>query len=594
MTSPKKKSVFSLPINPKIDSRYAEDVFIPWLKRHKEYIVDLYFTCRMPPFDQDAMGDVFQGDPVQLFYNAYAIHQETGIPLSATFNNIYVRPDLEHLDLFVSNFRQLYEAGVKTVTIPHTSWVATGILHKEFPELKIKNTILRNVSRANEIVSLAKAGFHYINLDRDLMRDKNTLLKIKKAKEYCASIGKPVELSILTNEGCWGGCSMMDEHYHFNSTRTKDNPQYFMDPISTNSCAKWDIEDNSHALKAANLPPWKSDWNEFLDLGIDVFKMHGRENAMKLKESMDIIAAWGNENIETMFPEFNQYMDDLLVKDSPIALWREKIKTCEFDCWDCNYCENVVNAHLKKQDRPVEMNDYVQRVLDAIDDGMKGTSNFNPDGFEPLGLTSNRIRHFLNSLCSHEDAVYLELGTYVGSTFFAATMNNNVKCIGVDDFSESNVRPLTDHIRWTEVGNPYDTLVKYWSKYENGNAAFVKSSIQELTEEDFDGAKPNILFYDANHDMMEQMNNLNHVLPFLDDQFILIVDDANFDGVVEGTVTFLQENQIEVFFERRLLSGIIENPTHWWNGIHVLVLRKDTLVKNYFGANRDASQLETV
>ena len=49
--------------------------------------------------------------------------------------------------------------GVKIVTIPHTSWVATGILQKEFPELKIKNTILRNVSRANEIVSLLKQDF---------------------------------------------------------------------------------------------------------------------------------------------------------------------------------------------------------------------------------------------------------------------------------------------------------------------------------------------------------------------------------------------------------------------------------------------------
>ena len=592
MTSPKKKSVFSLPINPKIDSRFAEEVFIPWLNRYKEYIVDLYFTCRMPPFVQDAMGDVFQGDPVQLFYNAQAIHQQTGIPLSATFNNLYVRPDLEHLDLFVKNFRQIYDVGVKIVTIPHTSWVATGILQKEFPDLKIKNTILRNVSRANEIVSLAEAGFHYINLDRDLMRDRDTLLKIKKAKEFCASIGKPVELSILTNEGCWGGCSMMDEHYHFNSTRSKDNPQYFMDPISTNSCAKWDIEDNSHALKAANLPPWKSDWNEFLDLGIDVFKMHGRENAMKLKESMDIVAAWGNDSVEVMFSDFNKYMDDLSVKERPIDVWREKIKTCGFDCWDCNYCETVVNTHLKKQDRPVEVDNYVQRVLSAIDDGMTENSNFNNDQFEPstMSLSSDRIRHFLNSLCSHDDAVYLEVGTYVGGTFFAATMNNNVKCFGVDDFSEANVKPLTNNIRWQDCGNPYDVFVNYWERYENGNAAFIKSPVSELSQDDFD-VKPNILFYDADHDMMEQMNNLNHLLPFMDDQFILVVDDANFDGVVEGTMQFVQENQLEIFFERRILSGVIENPTHWWNGIHVLVLRKDTLIKNYFGSNRDASQI---
>ena len=585
MKSQKRKSVFSLPINPKIDSKYAETVFVPWLKRYKDYIYDLYFTCRMPPFTQDSMGDVFQGDVRQLYYNAKAISEDAGnIPLSATFNNIYVRPDIEQLDLFVKNFAQLYDLGVKTVTLPHTSWLSTGIIQKEFPELKIKNTILRNVTKPNEIVALAKVGFHYINLDRDLMRDREALKKIKKAKEYCAEIGKPVELSLLANEGCWGGCSMMDEHYHFNNTRTEQTPQYFNDPISTHSCSLWDIEDNSHALKAANLPPWREDWEEFLDLGIDVFKMHGRENGMKLMESMQMIEAWASEH-ELGTGDFKEYMEDLKIPDSPIALWREKIKTCGFECWDCNYCEAVVDAHLKKQGRPTTVDDYTQRVLKAIDDGNTQTSNFEPEGYSIQGLSSNRIRHFLNSLCSHDDAVYLELGTYTGSTFFAATMNNKAKCIGVDDFSEPNVKPIVDRGMWTECGNPYDTFVNNWQKYENGNAAFVKASVDELTEEDFGGSKVNILFYDANHDMMVQMNNLNHLLPFLDEKFILIVDDANFDGVVEGAVSWAQENNLKCYLERKILSSVIESPVHWWNGIHVMVLEKDDTVKQYISGN---------
>ena len=76
----------------------------------------------MPPFTQDSMGDVFQGDVRQLYYNAKAISEDAGdIPLSATFNNIYIRPDLENLDLFVKNFGQLYDQGIKIATIPHTS-----------------------------------------------------------------------------------------------------------------------------------------------------------------------------------------------------------------------------------------------------------------------------------------------------------------------------------------------------------------------------------------------------------------------------------------------------------------------------------------
>lgn len=572
--STKKSSVFSLPINPKLEKVFVDSYLIPWLCAHRKYIRDLYFTCRMPPFTQDAMGDVFDGDTRQLVFNAQVISRETEIPLSATFNNLYVRPDQDNLDLFIHNFKGLYDMGIKIATIPHTTWVASGQIQSAFPELQIKNTILRNVTKANEIVQLAKAGFHYINLDRDLMRDRDALNRIMEAKEYCAAIGKPVELSLLANEGCWGGCSIMDEHYHFNSTRQGKSPQFFMDPISTNSCQKWDIEDPSTSFKAANLPPWREDWVEFLDLGIDVFKMHGRENAMRLKESMDIIERW-HKNEELLFPEFEEYMEDLNIKDAPINLWREKIKTCQFNCWECKYCEAVVDSHLKKQGDEYVIDDYTQRTLDAIDNALSFKSNFNVEGFAPRGLTSDRVRHFLNNLCSHEDSVYLELGTFMGGTFFAAMMGHGNKCFGVDDFSELDIKPMMKHVNWTEVGNPFEVFQDNFERYENGNTTFIKASVQDLTEDDFEGYKPNVVFYDAHHDYVEQLNNLNHIVPFLADKFILVVDDANFDGVIESAVQFVKDNNFTIYFERKILSRIIENQSHWWNGLFVMVLEKN-------------------
>ena len=529
----------------------------------------------MPPFEQDAMGDVFNGDTRQLVFNALIVGRESDIPISATFNNIYIRPDQENLDLFIFNFRSLYEMGIRVATVPHTSWVATGLIQKEFPELLIKNTILRNVTKANEIVSLAKAGFHYINLDRDLMRDRDALKRIADAKEYCASIGKPVELSILANEGCWGGCSMMDEHYHFNNTRSGNVPQYFMDPISTNSCSKWDIEDNASSLKSANLPPWREDWEEFLDLGIDVFKMHGRENAMRLKESMDIIERWVKKE-ELLFPEFDDYMEDLEVKDAPINLWREKIKTCQFDCWDCNYCDAVVDSHLKKKGEDPAVEEYTQRCLDAIDNAILEKSNFfaNRQDFAARGLSSPRVRHLLNNLCSHEDAVYLEMGTYMGSTFFAAMMGNDIPCFGVDDFSDPECKPMFDNIAWTECGNSFEEFKVNFEKYENGKTTFIGSPVSELTSDDFEGHKPNVVFYDADHDYVQQLNNLNHIVPFLADKFILVIDDANFEGVIDSAIQFIKDNNFDVWFERKILSSIPENPNHWWNGVYVMVLEK--------------------
>lgn len=200
------------------------------------------------------MGDVFvEGKEDHNYLNnlALEIQKFTGITASAVFNNVQVRPSQDNLDLFIENFKPLYDAGIRSATIPHTHWVATGQIQSAFPDLFIKNTILRNVSEPRDIEKLAKAGFNYINLDRDLMRDHEKLLRFKKAKEKYG-----VKLSLLANEGCLGGCIMMDEHYQFNNSRG-DGPQYFNDPISRVSCMKWDYEDQAVPLKMANFPHGK-------------------------------------------------------------------------------------------------------------------------------------------------------------------------------------------------------------------------------------------------------------------------------------------------------------------------------------------------
>ena len=102
----------------------------------------------MPPFTQDAMGEVFmsQDMELQVIEMALWLSEESGIPLSATFNNIYIRPEQKNLEMWIENYRQLYDEGIKIVTLPHTSWLLTGQIQKEYPDLYIKNTILREVT----------------------------------------------------------------------------------------------------------------------------------------------------------------------------------------------------------------------------------------------------------------------------------------------------------------------------------------------------------------------------------------------------------------------------------------------------------------
>ena len=556
---------FSLPINPKFDPEFIETEFLDFLKRNKDYIFDLYFTCRMPPFTQDAMGEVFMSPDMELdvIEMALWLSEETGIPLSATFNNIYVRPDQKNLEQWIENYHQLYERGIKIVTLPHTSWVMTGQIQKEYPELYIKNTILREVTRANELVELARAGFHYVNLDRDLMRDRDRLLEIKEAKEYCAEQGYPVKISLLVNEGCWGNCPIMPEHYHYNNTRNADEPQYFNSRISRVSCSKWDALDGAYALKSANLPPWKADWEEFFDLGIDVFKMHGRESASRLKESMDIIDRW-RLNDEILFPQYRKYIEDVDLKERPIDVWREKIKTCQFNCWKCNYCDLVYQSGKGEN----KVNPKIEHIIDSIDRAERKESNYTGVGIE--ALTSDITRHFLNNICSMEGTKYLEAGVYAGGTFYSALQNNNVKGYAIDNFKKAYA-PWRNDIQFVGHEDPKKAFLQPpWWPDKKYDFELIEGEINDAIVPE----KCNVIFYDADHDPVKQFKNLKHLLQFCEDEFILLVDDANMPGVVESVDDLIEIKRMKVLYERKITTAIPEDQTSWWNGIYILLLQK--------------------
>jgi hypothetical protein len=340
--------IFSIPFNPFITEKYFEEIFLPFLKTHKEWIYDIYFTSRIEPFAQDAMGaDIREEDRDTLIQNALFIQESLGIQISATFNNINVSPKFENYRLFKKNFKDLYDAGIQSATIPHAHWVALG-LKKEFPNLKIKNTILRKVATAQDYVLAAEQGFDYINIDRILMRDLDALKEIKRAQSYIKQkIGKHIPIALLTNEGCFGRCPMMDEHYSYNNLKTPNDLPYFKHEISKVTCEyKWEKEINAFFFKAATIPPFKEEYEELLQY-VDVFKMHGRDSFNRLNETISIIKnyALGQEILQD---NSQAYLDGVSYEE--LKSWRRKIKTCKFQCWDCNYCDII--AEKKKNARP--------------------------------------------------------------------------------------------------------------------------------------------------------------------------------------------------------------------------------------------------
>ena len=539
--------IFSIPLNPKLTEEQFEQ-FLQFCKQYKDYIYDIYFTCRIAPFLQDAMGDIFIQTEDNLFAIQTALHiqNETGIPVSATFNNIEVRPDQKNLDIWIKNFKPLYEAGVRSCTLPHTHWMRTGQVKSEFPELFVKNTILRNVSEARDIAQLAEAGFDYINLDRDLMRDHDRLCEIKKAKDKYN-----VKISLLANEGCIGGCPVMDEHFQFNNTRT--GAQYFNDPISRVSCPKWDVENIAVALKTANFPPWREDWIELLQY-VDTFKMHGRESYTRLFETMNIIKRFAAGE-EILFDTFDDYVKETGLDNKPIDIWRKKIKTCKFDCWDCNYCDKVWHSKGNTNNKKVEA--VAQALIDSVNHRVSSVE----------GITSDRTRQLLN-LLGKLSTSYLEIGVLNGGTFCAALENNKMKCFAIDHWKDKTQASNGS----TNITSSKQTFIENVKKFKGDNTVrvfdcnFIAVDKSQIDEIDF-------MFYDADHSHEMTSLAVTYFSEKFKDQAILVFDDANFDGVVNGAKEGIYKSGLEIIYEKVMLNEI-EDASQWWNGLYITIVRK--------------------
>ena len=560
--------IFSIPLNPKLSETEFKQ-FYEFCDLYKDYIYDIYFTCRIPPFVTDAIGDVFDSkQTLDLNNNALILQTNLGIPLSATFNNIEIPPTQEFLDTFIKFFQPLYEQGIRTVTLPHTIWMLSGKIQKAYPDLYVKNTILRNVQRANEVVKLVEAGFSYINLDRDLMRDREKLLEIKRAKEYCKEkYGRDIKVSLLANEGCWGNCSVQDEHFQFNNTRIEGkHPTYFMTQLSKVSCPAWDRDDPGHSLKKADLPPWRDDWLEFIDdLGIDVFKMHGREHIPRLFETMKIVENFANGK-EILFDGFESYIEDMAIEGSPINAWRKKIKTCKFDCWNCNYCNQVVVSKSK--------NRFAEQINESLKKAERHQSKLNDEILSISGLTSDKVKHFINNLVEMPDSRYLEVGLYQGSIFSSALYkNDHAYFVGVDNFETNELKPMRDMDEWVSIpGSAKTLLYQNISKTKNKNFKIIDKDIADLIDEDLP-FKASIIFYDGDHSLESHEVFLEKVQEFCDDIFIFIVDDWNWLQVAQGTRNCISRLKLKTVFEKEIFTTG-EDPEDFWNGLGIFVLEK--------------------
>jgi hypothetical protein len=303
----------------------------------------------MEPFTVDAHGvylsEIEQDAHLTEILN---LQNKTGIKVTPVFNNIYTPNTYATLKTFIFNFHKLYDLGVRSVSIPHILWMKIGNLKKEFPDLHIKNTVLRRVRDAQEFWNNAEAGFDYVNIDRVLIRNIAILKEIKNAQQlFLKKTGKLVLISILEGEGCLGACALWDEHYQHTLTnpKTTENIQtsleIFRYPQEFSCNAIGDSDFN--ILRSVGFPFFNEDVDEICHY-IDVIKLAGRRSIHSLNDCIQTIEGFDNPEGELAKP-IPEYLVGLLEprteQRKKLDEWRRTIKNCCFQCWKCSACTNL-------------------------------------------------------------------------------------------------------------------------------------------------------------------------------------------------------------------------------------------------------------
>lgn len=206
---------------------------------------------------------------------------------------------------------------------------------------------------------------------------------------------------------------------------------------------------------------------------------------------------------------------------------------------------------------------YKTLVETAFQNAENNISKITNDIINMEGMSGTKTRHFYNNLLNTEDARYLEIGTWKGSSVCSAMCGNKAKVICIDN--------------WSEFGGPKTEFLANFEKFKGENdATFIENDCYKVDVSVL--PKFNIYMYDGNHTTESHYNALLHYYDCLDDVFIYIVDDWNWKDVRDGTFNSIQKLNLKILYEKEVRSNselhwIIGKDT-WWNGIYVAILQK--------------------
>ena len=246
---------------------------------------------------------------------------------------------------------------------------------------------------------------------------------------------------------------------------------------------------------------------------IDVVKMHGRESVSRLFETMKIIEKFDRGD-EILYTDYENFIKDNQFAQKRVDVWKTTIRNCKFDCWDCNVCDKITMKNNEKV------------MLDAVKNALVKSNNeeskLSQTVLDIPGLTSHKVKHFINNMCEVPDCKYLEVGVYQGAMFASALQGNNIIANAVDNWSDTHNVPMRDVDINAESQDTKQVFLKNIRPYTGGKSVTItdSDSAESLSKIP---VKSNVVLYDGEHTEEAHFNFLTKYNSKIDNTFCLII-----------------------------------------------------------------------
>jgi len=218
----------------------------------------------------------------------------------------------------------------------------------------------------------------------------------------------------------------------------------------------------------------------------------------------------------------------------------------------------------KERNKVRNIQKYIDAVEFAIANADSGSTKLTDKQLSLEGMSSNKTRIFLNELIK-EDTNYLEIGTYKGSTFVSALYNNNpLNAYAIDNFSLDSFYGGSEQEFLATC--EYNEIVNF--KFFNENSFDMKVESKNKIKD------INVYFYDGEHEEIDQCKAITDFLENLSNEFILIVDDWNWDKVKNGTYAGISQSNLKIHKKWELPAAYNGDKAQWHNGMFVAILEK--------------------